>query len=266
MSKISVVLPLLLPDEFTVAMTRFCLDALRINASGRHEVELVIVETGSKHFSPREPHADIREGDYEEKRNGFLYLHRRSKSTYVLDWNAGADAATGEYLVHIGNDVIVGKDWDAALMEPFERFKDCGMSSTACLESGSRPIGHQDPVRQIVEGTFCAFMCFRKDWRLDDAYEGGYSDGDLTLRMYRDGLRAYRNNASVCYHLNQVTWKSATKDKGVAQMLRGEKIFYERWKGSPWMMYSIIRGASVQYGLEHLAALAPTPYEERMAR
>jgi len=273
MSKISVVLPLLLPDEFTVSMTRFCLDALRINASGKHEVELVIVETGSLRFAPEgfeKEYASIiptRVGRTTFGDSRFQYHHFPTKRTYVLDWNAGADAATGDYLVHIGNDVIVGKDWDEALMEPFRRFKDCGVSTTSALEFGNAPIGHRTPVPGVVvEGMFAPLMMFRKGWKFDEAYEGGYSDSDLVMRMYEEGLRAYRSYSSVCWHFGPMTtWERAyaDKDKGWGQVNKGEETFYRRWKGSAHWMYAMIRGGGLQYGKEHIAALAPTPIEQR---
>lgn len=259
MSKISVVLPLLLPDEFTIAMTRFCLDALRINASGKHEVELVVIETGSSHFGPRPNYYPLKEFAWQ-------WIHFPEKRTYVKDWNAGADAATGDYLVHIGNDVVVGKDWDAALLEPFERYRDCGVSCTSALEFGSAPIGHKDPIPgMVVEGMFAPMMCFRKGWKLDEAYEGGYSDSDLIMRMYAEGLRAYRSYSSVCWHFGPMTtWNRIPEDnRGWGQVNRGEEEFYRRWKDSPLWMYSMIRGGAVQYAKEHYARCSPTPPEQR---
>jgi len=267
MSKISVVLPLLLPDEFCVAMTRFCLDALRINASGKHEIELVIVETASVFFDVERHVAERKLKAPLWHREGDQYINFPVKTSYVKDWNAGADAATGEYLVHIGNDVIVGKDWDEALLEPFRRFKNCGVSTTSALEFGNAPIGHRSPVPGVVvEGMFAPLMMFRKGWKFDEAYEGGYSDSDLIMRMYEEGLRAYRSYSSVCWHFGPMTtWERAyaDKDKGWGQVNKGEETFYRRWKGSAHWMYAMIRAGGIQYGKEHVAALAPTPIEQR---
>jgi len=241
-SKISVVLPLLLPDRLSVEMTRFCLACLYENAADK-EFELMIVETGSRHF--------------EEYGRG-RYLHFPDKRTYVRDWNAGADAASGEFLVHIGNDVFVGDSWDKALLEPFERFKDCGVSTTSCVEPGAPPIGHEREVDLIVEGVFTPLMMFCKEWRFDEEYEGGYSDNDLIMRMYSQGLRSYRNYASVATHLRMVTFRKLP-DKGAGQLLRGEDTFYRRWRGNPMHIYSMLRMGRVEYGREHLAAASPTP-------
>lgn len=249
--RISVVLPLLLPDAFTVAMTQFCIKALRSEAVG--DYELVVVETGSRHFDPSVG------GPVDPLLRVDRYLHFPEKRTYVLDWNAGAHEAVGAYLVHMGNDVIVGRAWDQALREPFERYADCGVSCTAAAEPGAF-IGPRQPIPGlIVEGMFAPMMMFERSWRLDEAYEGGYSDSDLIMRIYTAGKRAYRNCGSQCFHFDRVTWSRAYGDRGEAQIIRGEKLFYDRWSTSPLWMYSMIRGGAAVYGREHEALLAPRP-------
>ncbi len=249
--KLSVILPLLIPDRYCIWMTKFCIAALRTQAE--EDFELVVVETGSRHFDPE------RGGPVEPDLRIDKYLHFPEKSTYVHDWNAGAAAASGEFLVHIGNDVFAGPGWDRALLEPFDRYRDCGVSCTSALEPGNPAIGHKDPLPVIVEGMWAPMMCFRKEWRLDPEYEGGYSDSDLIMRIYQAGLRAYRNYSSVAYHLQLVTWNRSTHNKGMDQQNKGEDLFYQRWHGSPWWMYSMIRGGNVQYGREHMAVCTATP-------
>lgn len=250
--KISVVLPLLLPDAFTVALTQLCIKAMRCQADDP-TYELVVVETGSRHFDPSiggpvEPMLKVDE-----------YIHIPQKRTYVQDWNEGARRAGGAYLVHMGNDVIVGPGWDSALREPFEKYADCGVSCTAATEPGAF-IGPRLPVPGlVVEGMFAPMMMFESTWRLDEAYEGGYSDSDLIMRIYDSGKRAYRSCSSQCHHLDRVTWTRAYADRGEDQIIRGERLFYERWSRSPLMMYSMIRGGGVMYGREHEALLAPIP-------
>ena len=247
--KISVVLPLLLPDLFTVALTEFCIKAMRMEAADP-DYQLVVVETGSRYFDPQAG------GPKDPMLRIDNWIYRPSKTTYVEDWNVGADAAEGDYLVHMGNDVIVGKHWDKALLEPFEKYNDCGVSSTSAAEPGRRAIGPQQVGPLIVEGMFAPMMMFDKEWRLDPAYEGGYSDSDLIMRIYDAGKRAYRNCASRCIHLDRVTWERAYSDRGEQQIASGERLFYERWGNSPLMMYGVIRAGGWMYGREHESLLS----------
>lgn len=254
-AKISVVLPLLLPNQQCIEMTRFCLSLLYLNATKPYE--LVIVETGSEEFMgyPGMPTQNL----------SVKYVHFSEKTNYVHDWNAGADAATGDFLVHIGNDVFVGDQWDAALMEPFEKYPDCGVSCTSAVEPGAPTIGHHRPLPGVIaEAVFTPFMMFRKQWRFDPVYEGGYSDNDLIMQMYSKGLRSYRSFSSVATHLRMVTFRAMGGDQGAGQILKGEDIFYERWRGSPLYAYSMLRAGRVEYGREHFARCSSTPDQEPM--
>ena len=253
MSKISVVLPLLLPNQQCEEMTKFCLTLLKLNAV--EPFELVIVETGSRRFDTWHSLHDL----------PGRYVHFEKKTNYVHDWNAGADKATGDFLVHIGNDVFVGPHWDSSLMEPFDKYPDCGVSTTSAVEPGAPPIGHHRPVPGLIaEAVFTPFMMFRKEWRFDPVYEGGYSDNDLIMQMYSRGLRAYRAYSSVATHLRMITFRAMGGDQGAGQILSGEDTFYERWRGSPLHAYSMLRAGRVEYGREHFARCSPTPDQEPM--
>lgn len=238
-TKVSVVLPLLLPDQFTVALTEFCIKSMRVCAD--QPFELVVVETGSEHFKGH-PLVD-------------KYLHVPQKRGYTKDFNEGCELATGEYIVHMGNDVIVNDGWVGALLEPFERFNDCGVSACSATEPGAF-IGPRLPMPGlIVEGMFAPMMMFHKRWRLDEAYEGGYSDSDLIMRIYTEGLRAYRNCRVVVHHMDRITWMRAYKDRGRTQIQAGEELFYQRWDGSPLMMFQVIKSGASVYGHEHESIL-----------
>jgi len=232
---ISVVLPVIVSHPWQVAMTRFCIDALR--SCAKTPFQLVIVETGSRHF---EEMAD-------------RYLHRAERTSLVQDWNAGADVATGDYLVHIGNDIIVQPGWDEALLAAFESFTDCGASSLSCLESGNPPIGPREAMPgKFVEGFFGPLLMFRKEWRLDPAYIGMFSDNDLIMRQYGQGLRPYRNCGAHCYHLDGITWKQSIDPAASSKNAEhGKRLFYERWADSPLLMSAMIRRGGVIYGKEH---------------
>ena len=247
----SVVLPVIIPDDYCLWLTRLCIAALHSHA--KHAFELVVVETGTRHLDPE------RGGPFPSLMAIDRYVHREQITSYVADWNAGADAASGELLVHIGNDVLVGPRWDEALRAPFERLRDCGMSSTSVVEPGFPPIGHSAPVEAIVEGWMTAFCCFRREWRLDPAYESWYSDTDLLMRIYASGRRAYRNMRHVATHLHQVTYKRVFEGTGQRTTDAGEAEFYRRWTGSPWWVYGMVRTGRIEWGREHVGMLLAPP-------
>lgn len=255
--KISVVLPVCAPTPFLRAMTEFCIRALRENAVD--DFELVVVEAGEPFFDPSGVNHDASLGVDR-------YVHFAEKIGVTKEINAGFDAAAGEYVVFAGNDVIALEGWDMAIMEPFEKYADCGVACLAALEPGYF-IGPSKPLPLIVEGMYAPFMMFRKGWRFDEEFVA-YCDSDLVMRMYAAGLRAYRNNRVQVHHLNGITRARVQADGGAGEIAEGEKLFYERWGDSPLWMFGMIRSGAIVYGREHEAWLRPIqlhPIKEKQA-
>lgn len=233
---ISVVLPVLAPTEFHIAMTEFCIRTLRTHAS--QPFELIVVEAEHDFFENKTLHGIDQ------------YIRFNPKVGGVKEINAGVRAAKGEFIVVGGNDVIVPQDWDKHLLQPFER-SDCGMSSLSAKEPGAF-IGPPHPLDYpaYVEGFFSPFMMFKKGWEYDEAFRRIYQDSDLVLRMYEKGLRAYRSNRGICHHFGSVTNTTVNPEEHNRQVAPDEKLFYQRWGNCPYMMFGMIRSASLQYGRE----------------
>ena len=242
-SKISVVLPLLTPTPFLRALAEFTIRTMRIHADDP-TFELVVSEAGGDQFQHEE--------------GVDRYLNFTPPIGGIRETNAAIDAATGEFIVSTGSDVIVPPGWDTELLRVFEeRPKDCGIASLSVYEPGAR-IGPPEPLDMIVEGMFSPFCMYRKGWRLDEAYQRIYQDSDLVMRMYEQGLRAFRSCRRHVHHLGSVT----TKALGVAlghdkALAHDERLFYQRWGKSPLAMFAMIRYGQQMYGSEHEAWTKP---------
>ncbi len=235
---ISVILPVLHMNEDHLEMTISCIKRMRARAYGR-KFQLVVIETLSKDLNPK----------LQNELQIDQYIHFADRTRYTKDFNAGVDLASGDYLVHTGNDVLVNDGWLDALLEPFEKYTDCGVSSLSAVEP-KHTIGLKEPMNLIVEGMYGPIMMCKKDWRLDEEYIGAASDNDLIMRLYTKGFRAYRNYASVVEHESAQTWKGLNDTEN---MRHGIDLFYKRWAGSPWLIFMLMKNGVVQYGHEHLA-------------
>lgn len=268
MPKISVVLPILTPTPFLRAMTEFCIKTLRAHAD--YPFELVIVEAGGTHFFPDRPDLERlpKPGEVWKLPAGFprerlnegradKYLHFPQKIGQVKEINAGIDAASGDFIVFTGNDLIVPPHWDSELLKPFELYKDCGASCLAAGEPGNLWIGSQQSVDLIVEGMYSPFMMFKRGWRYDEGYGRIYQDSDLIMRLYEAGLRSYRNNRASVIHFNRMTNDNVDAEAHNRQLAIDEERFYQRWSKSPHMMFAMIRRGFNVYGKEHEGWLAP---------
>jgi hypothetical protein len=261
--KISVVLPVLdLSDPFMFELTRFVIKALRLNT--QLEYELVVVETLSARLR-RWSHSHSELAFDEQAGRIDQYIHCPEKTNGVKDTNLGINAASGDIIIVTANDIIVTAGWLEAIVECFERCADCGLASLSASEPGHL-VGPAKRLPLIVEGSYTPIMAFRKGWALDEAYAGGYSDSDLIMRIYAAGMRAYRHCGVQVHHLNHLTIKTRGM-AGHQEIADGEKLFYERWGGSPLMMFQVIKFGGSIYGREHEALLHRTvPYMERVKR
>ncbi len=247
MSRLSVVLPLFAPTLFLRALAEFSIRTMRLHADDP-SYELIVAEAGGDHFARYEAHNLIVQPETAIDR----YLGFPQPIGGIRETNAAIDAASGEFIVSTGSDVIVPKGWDTELLHVFEeRPKDCGIASLSAFEPGAT-IGPREKLDMIVEGMFSPFNMFRKGWRLDEAYKRIYQDSDLVMRMYEQGLRAYRSCRLHVHHLGQMTTAvigpSVGHDLALAQ---DERLFYRRWGKSPLAMFAMIRSGQYTYGNEH---------------
>lgn len=237
MIDVSVILPVKLSAdaEWLIELTEFAINTMRMHT--KRKFQLIILESSGRELKGL---ADI-------------HVKCAADSNYVKDFNSGIDIADGKYIVHVANDIIVGPEWLEALLEPFERIKDCGASTISVAEPGAI-VGSRDPSRQIIEGMYGPLMMFPAGWKFDEAFSGLHSDSDLIMRIYQAGLRSYRNHRAMAYHLDGLTWRKNTNEKTRADQRReADMLFRARYKDSPlWMAKMILRGGVI-YGREHEA-------------
>jgi len=199
-----------------------------------------------------------RSSDYMVKDQFINHLERPATgSSYVKDFNAGIEYAKdmgAEFVIHSGNDLFLTEGWLEALIEPFNMYEDCGISTISVIESHSGMhngvIGHDKRLNIVTEGYYGPLMMFRSSDRLDEVYEGKGSDDDLVMRVYTRGQRAYRNLAAIAYHLNGVT-QDAKPDEEKTVNDAGGETFHRRWSASPLDIYQKIRRGAAIWGKEH---------------
>lgn len=250
MSKISVVLPLLAPTPFLRALAEFTIKTLRMHADDP-SFELVVAEASHDHFAQYSDSGQAHSYD-DPMLHIDKYLNFTPPIGGVKETNAAIDAASGDFIVYTGSDVIVPQGWDTELLRIFEaRPKDCGIANLSAFEPGAI-MGPHDPLDLIVEGMYSPFSMWRKGWRLDEAYLRCYQDSDLVMRMYESGLRAFRSCRKHVHHLGSMTTTEIGQGVGHDQQLaKDERLFYRRWGKSPLAMFALIRSGSYSYAREH---------------
>lgn len=216
---ISAVIPVMITEPWQIPMTICAIDTLLSTA--QTDVELVVVESAGKNF-------------YSPERSKFKWVEG-NKGSYSADWNAGADAASGEWLLHTGNDVFVRPGWDVALSECLD-ISDCAIATvlTTDIAHAVKPISRGG----IGEGVYGPFMAFNSNQRLDAGnFPNSFSDTDLVMRMYGKGMRSYRNYKNVAHHLLGQTLNGAENAKNFEN---GRRRFMEIHGDNPSLMYRFL--------------------------
>lgn len=245
--RISVLMMTMAPNPFLEELTAFAIKMHRIQAADKG-YELIVIETRSDRFAPDGPWLGLQVDKY---------IRFPEPIGGVKEANAGIDAASGDFILFTGTDIIPPPGWDAELLRLFDR-KDCGAASLSAFEPNAT-IGPAGPVDLVVEGMFSPFTMFRRGERYDEAYQRVYQDSDLIMRLYERGLRAFRSCRKHVWHLGSVTNNSAGSAHAAMHakaLAHDERLFYQRWGKSPLAMFAMMRGGAQVYGREHEALLA----------
>ena len=264
MNKISVVLPILSISPFIVALTEFCIATLRAHAD--NPFDLILVEGGKPNYRDRDEQQQASVWGVDK------YLGFNPKIGGVKEINAGIRAATTEFVLLTGNDVIVPPHWDTELLRCFEERPDCGLASLSAFEPGAT-IGPDVPQDRIVEGMYSPFNMFRRqtvgglggvamvrDWEYDEHFVRVYQDSDFVMRFYEAGFRAYRSCRAHVHHLLRMTtdrMDPVENAKHHAMLRMDEERFYARWGKSPLAIFGLIRAGQYTYSREYLSFMQP---------
>lgn len=237
-SRASVVIPVF----NQVFYTRVCLASLEAE---QDSAELIVVDNGSSDRTP-----ELLEGwqDEARSRRGLRFEENRG---FGPACNAGAELATGEFLVFLNNDTFVLPGWLSRLLEPFSdpsvvvtgsrllypsghvqhagvAFNELGPWHVFVGQDGESPLVLQRRDYQVVTGASLAIRAaeFRRLGGFDTSYQNAFEDVDLCLRVRESGGRVVYVPESVAYHFEAMSeGRTGPTDK------RSYDLFMSRWKG-----------------------------------
>lgn len=180
---VSIVLPTLIRNTEQFNTTIKCIELARKHT--KVPFELIIVETETNYL---EDLADT-------------YIHFDTKTCSTKDINSGFAAATGSYVGLLTNDVYVSEGWLEALLETFDKRKDCGIATLASTQFGEKQ--QQGKIEQWV---WCSVFLTRRDYLVKhnyfdaDNFPQVFDDTDFVTKICLDGLLPYKNFGCVVHH------------------------------------------------------------------
>jgi len=242
---VSIVIPVYNKVEYTVA----CLRSLAERA-GATAFEVIVVDDGSSDATP----AQLAQVD------GIRALRNERNLGFIGSCNAGAAAASGEYVLFLNNDTVVTRGWLEALVACFAEEADAGLVGAKLVypdgrlqEAGGivfrdgsgwnygRFDNPGDPRYEFRrEADYCsgaAIMLRREffnelggfDSRYAPAY---YEDTDLAFAVRAAGKKVFYEPRSVVVHFEGVT-SGTDVGSGIKQyqVVNREK-FLDKWKAA----------------------------------
>ncbi len=189
---------------------------------------------------------------------GIQAIHNEQNLGFIGACNAGAAAASGEYLVFLNNDTQVTKDWLDALINTFTQHRDVGLVGAKLVypdgrlqEAGGivfsdasgwnygRFADPHDPAYNYVrEVDYCsgaaiaiARTLFNARGGFDTRYAPAYyEDTDLAFQVRQAGLRVIYQPASVVIHFEGITSGTDTASGTKRYQVINQQKFAERWQ------------------------------------
>lgn len=175
---ISVVTPILVNSAEKVPVVHKYLSIAKSRT--RIPFTFIIVETESDLFKQ---YADI-------------HIYELERSDCNISLNRGFSCCRSDYVVMLTDDVLVPENWIELLLEPFDKFDDCGASTLATDQFFHVK---QDKIEEGV--WFSVGMVRREDAWFDEKYRSSWGDTDLVMRIYERGQKMYRNFGGIAKHL-----------------------------------------------------------------
>lgn len=228
-----------------VRYTEECVEALVRNTPEPFEV--IVVDNGSQDGT-----VDYARGLVAQDRR-FRLIENRVNRGYAAGCNQGLEAARGDYLVLLNNDVVVTPGWLSGLLDCHHAIGSAGivgpLTNNASgiqglgpqdygeggLEGFSRRFGSRHRHRRVLSRRLVGFcMLFSRElYRavggLDEHFgTGNYEDDDLCLRA---AIAGYRNGIAAdvyIHHYGSVTFAGAALD--YRSILCGNwSLFRDKW-------------------------------------
>lgn len=238
---------IIIPVWNKVELTRQCLVALA-SATTDVSFELIVVDNASTDSTP-ELLASLA---------GDVRIIRNDRNLgFAKACNQGARAARGKYLVFLNNDTIPQPHWLTPLVREVEEHPEVGVVGSKLLFADGTiqhagvvftrshlipyhayrtapadlPAVNQRREFQAVTGA-CMLIrrnLFEAAGGFDEAFENGFEDVDLCLKVRAKGYRIVYQPRSALYHLESQTATRHDRDDHNGRLLR------ERW-GSHWWL------------------------------
>lgn len=229
---VSIVIPL----YNQIAYTRSCIESL--NKTIMPGVEILLVDNASSDNT----------AEYLHSLEGVTVISNLENKGFSGACNQGISSASGQWIVVMNNDVLLGKGWLDGMLSAADRF-GLDMVSPAIREGelnydlepyAAELTGRMQSVVRHGQVNGICFMAHRRVFDsigiFDENFRiGQYEDKDLFLRATKAGFRLGTVGASFIHHFGSITQKAlGAKKETKGYALENKAYFNRKWNMTWW--------------------------------
>ena len=233
-------------------LTELCLASLD-RRTDWPRVELVFVDNGSADGT-----REFLEAEAARRGGGFRLLAFPDNRGFAPAANAGAAAATGDFLCFLNNDTVVTRGWLSALLRHLERDPSLGLvgpSTNEIANAAKVPVGYRDPeglerwARAFTRENagrsepipMLAFFCvltrrgvFERVGPLDERFEVGmFEDDDWCRRAREKGFRLAVARDSFVHHWGRGSFRRLPDEEYLRIYRENRERYARKWGSAP---------------------------------
>ncbi len=225
-----------------VEYTRKCIESIQRHT--RQQYELILVDNGSKDGTEK----------YFRSLTGAKIIRNAKNLGVAKGWNQGMRKASGDYILILNNDVIVGPEWLENMVRLAESDAKIGLVGPRSNYIAGPQVVPSVPYKaeseiqtfiakwqkehdlsaaefKFIKG-FCHLIprrAFTAVGLYDERYgKGNFEDDDYCMRVHLHGFKALIANDSFIHHFGSVSFNQESVDWN-ALMIENKKKFERKW-------------------------------------
>lgn len=241
---------IIIPTWNNLPYLQFCIKSIRKNSSFNHQI-IVHVNEGS-------------DGTMEwVKSEGINYTFSEKNVGICVAVNRASLLAKSSYILYLNDDMYVCPGWDKALVQAINTKSNPSFFLSGTLiepeESGNNAVIHSDygldigsfDEKDLLENldslkkgdwsgaTWPPNLLHKSMWEKADGLSesfspGMYSDPDLSMKLWQEGVRDFHGvGDSLIYHFQRKSTQKITKNDGRKQFIRkwgiSSRVFYRKF-------------------------------------
>jgi GT2 family glycosyltransferase len=225
---------IVIPVHNQIAYTKSCLESLWANAEG---AEIVVVDNGSTDGT----------AEYLASQRGITVIRNGENRGCAPAWNQGVEAARGELVVILNNDVIVTPGWLGGLIS-FSEQERLDIVSPAIREGEvtyeveryrKEFVSRMGDVARMGVADGICFMVRRRVFETVGAFDehfriGQFEDADFFRRAAAAGFRLGTTGRSFIHHFGSVTQDALRGEKAGRSYEAENREYYRRKWNLTW--------------------------------